>query len=124
MIIPVIPLNPPPNASETASPIPLTVNIISAIHQADLRPFIRPYVAYSIIKPNMIRKYAKSIPNNVLLNPVGNEFFKFHIASNGVPGMIMDIPIIKAKTAAINTIIATINTPFGLFSIIKSTHYS
>ena len=34
--------------------------------------------------------------------------------------MIMDIPIIKSKTAAINTIMATIITPFGLFSIIKS----
>jgi len=47
----------------------LTVNIISVIHQAHLQPFVRPYVAYNIIKPRIIRKYAKIIHISELLNP-------------------------------------------------------
>jgi hypothetical protein len=62
-------------------------------------------------------KYPNIIPAMELLNPVGKEFFRVQITSNGVPGMIVDIPTIKAKTAAMNTIIATNETPLGLFTI-------
>ena len=62
-------------------------------------------------------KYPKISPASELRKPVGKEFFKPHITSNGVPGNTVDTPTIKAKIAAINTTILTNNTPIGLFSI-------
>jgi len=119
IIIPDIPLIPPlPNATETASPIPFIVTIIRVIHQAHFWPFIKPYTVYSMIKPSVSKKYPKIIPVDVFLNPVGKEFFNVHMTSKGVPGKIVDIPTIKAKIAAIKKIMATIRTPFGLFSIL------
>lgn len=115
--IPDIPSIPQPKVSETASPIPLIANIIRIVHQAHFFPFNNPHPAYNIISPRINMKYPNIIPVKELLNPVGKEFFRVQITSNGVPGMIVDIPTIKAKTATMNTIITTNETPFGLFTI-------
>lgn len=52
------------------------------------------------------------------LKSCGNELFKVHITSNGVPGRNVDIETINAINAAKNKIMAIIIIPFGLFSVI------
>jgi hypothetical protein len=114
---PDIPLTPPPNITDIKSPIPLTKNTIKTTHHAHFIPFSNPHTADINIRPRMRMEYPKIIPVDELLNPVGNEFFRVHIISKGVPGINIVIPTINANNAAINTIIATIRTPFGLVSI-------
>ncbi|HYC19924.1 MAG TPA: hypothetical protein VEF35_04795 [Candidatus Bathyarchaeia archaeon] len=74
-----------------------------------------------MIKPRTSRKYPKTTPADVFPNPVGKEFFKAHIASKGAPEKIIDIATITATNTAKKRIMVTIKTPFGLFSIFRST---
>ena len=57
--IPDIPLISPPKTSETASPIPLTRNIIKTVHHAHLIPFNIPHPANIINNPRINMKYPK-----------------------------------------------------------------
>ena len=113
---PDIPFTPPPNATDMASPIPLTKNTIITVHHAHFFPFNNPHTVDINIKPRIIMKYPNIIPVDELLKPVGNEFFTVHIMSKGVPGINIVIPTINANNAATNTINATIKIPFGLVS--------
>jgi hypothetical protein len=114
--IPKIPLISPPKTSETASPIPLTRNMIKTVHHAHFIPFNIPHPANIINNPRINMKNPKIIPNVVLLNPVGNELRSVHITSRGVPGIIVDKPTINATNAAMNTIMETNKIPVGLLS--------
>ena len=117
IIIPDIPFIPPPNITDMTSPIPLIKNTIKTTHHAHFIPFNNPHTADININPRITMKYPKIIPVDELLNPVGNEFFRVHIISSGVPGTNIVIPTINANNAAINTIIAINKTPFGLVFI-------
>ena len=105
IIIPDTPLSPTSNTTDMTSPIPLTKNTIRTTHHVHFIPFNNPHTADININPRITMKYPKIIPVDELLNPVGKEFFRFQIISNGVPGTNIVIPTINANKAAIKTII-------------------
>lgn len=114
------PINPPPSAIDTTSSISLTKNTIKIVHHSYFNPVINPQILNIKNKPIMKTIYPSNIPIVESLNFSGVVIFMAHIISNGVPGMNIASPSITIYNAAIDNIIATIKTPWGLVFIICS----